>query len=282
MAIATPAPPRRRETAAANAAPRISTVDIAGVPISDGDLAGTVAFCTARREAGLGTRVATANLDFLALARKDAGLRRLLGSATMVVADGAPVAWLARAAGGRHAARVAGVDLVGALCAAGDPEEPLRVLIYGSSPAIAGPAAAELARRSAGIVVVDVICPPFRPLTSAEAAADRERIAAAAPGLVLVALGFPAQEQLAAEWFDAAPTATWVGIGGTLDFYAGHRRRAPRWMQRTGTEWLARLAQEPRRLWRRYLLRDLPALVAIAPGVVTARLRQGHRSTRAD
>jgi N-acetylglucosaminyldiphosphoundecaprenol N-acetyl-beta-D-mannosaminyltransferase len=256
----------------------VSTVDVGGVPIFDGDLAGTVAFCEARRKEGLGTRVATANLDFLALARKDARLRHLLNSATIVVADGAPVAWLARVAGAKRVARVAGVDLVGALCAAGDPASPLRVLIYGSSPEIAGPAAEELARRWPGIVVSDVVCPPFRPLRPAEIEADRARIAAAAPHLVLVALGFPAQEQLAADWFEAAPTATWVGIGGTLDFYAGHRRRAPRWMQRTGTEWLARLAQEPRRLWRRYLLRDLPALVAIAPGVVTGRLCKRHGS----
>jgi hypothetical protein len=80
---------------------------------------------------------------------------------------------------------------------------------------------------------------------------------------VLVALGCPAQERRIQEYYHAAPGAIWIGVGGTLDFFGGRRRRAPGWVQALGLEWLFRLGQEPRRLWRRYLLRDLPALVQL-------------------
>src|SRR5690606_29054243 len=107
------------------------------------------------------------------------------------------------------------------------------------------------------------LTPPFRPLVPEEVTAERDAIAHARPDLVLVALGCPRQERLIAEYHDAAPGAVWIGVGGTLDFLAGQRWRAPALVQRGGMEWLVRLAQEPRRLWRRYLLRDLPALLPL-------------------
>ena len=92
--------------------------------------------------------------------------------------------------------------------------------------------------------------------------------------LVLLALELPLaffysqreQERFIAEHFNAIPGAVWVGVGGTFDFYAGKRVRAPRFFQATGLEWAVRLVQEPRRLWRRYLVNDIPALMAVAPG----------------
>ncbi len=91
-------------------------------------------------------------------------------------------------------------------------------------------------------------------------------------------MGCPKQERLIARYFDAAPAAVWIGVGGTLDFYAGRTRRAPRWMQAIGLEWVMRLAQEPRRLWRRYLLHDIPTLVRVTPACL--RLRLGGRRER--
>jgi N-acetylglucosaminyldiphosphoundecaprenol N-acetyl-beta-D-mannosaminyltransferase len=120
---------------------------------------------------------------------------------------------------------------------------------------------------------VDIVCPPFRPQTQRELEADAGRIGAAGPDLVLVALGCPRQERFIAQHFVAAPRAVWIGVGGTFDFYAGKRRRAPRVLQAVGAEWLARLAQEPRRLWRRYLVHDLPGLIGTAPALIRRRRR---------
>jgi N-acetylglucosaminyldiphosphoundecaprenol N-acetyl-beta-D-mannosaminyltransferase len=242
---------------------------VGSVPILDGDieLATMLLHEAARR--GRGAAVATANADFLALARKDAELRRRLASASMVVADGAPVAWLARARGGRKVRRVAGVDLVDALL-----ERPgIRVALYGSSVPIASEAAACIERKHPEANVVCVLTPPFRALSAQEQEAEQAELIAADPNLVLVALGCPKQEELIERYRAAAPAAIWIGVGGTFDFLAGRRRRAPRWMQRSGLEWLARMAQEPRRLGRRYIARDLPMLALLA--VQTLSIRRG-------
>lgn len=240
---------------------------MAGVPIFRGGLAAAVAFVLERIASGRGARIATANLDFLAQARKNGQLLDDLRACDCVVADGMPVAWLARLAGAPETRRIPGVDLVEALCGA---RAGLRVAMYGSSPAIAGPAAEHL-KRSFGANVVSLICPPFRPLTDAELQADLAAIAAAEPEAVLVALGCPRQERFIASAWSVAPRAAWLGVGGTFDFYAGRRTRAPRAVQSAGLEWLVRLVQEPRRLGGRYLVRDVPALLQIAPRCLLTR-----------
>jgi len=251
--------------------PGLKHVDVAGVPVADASRADVEAWCQQRLETRTGARVATANLDFLALARTDWRLRADLTESHLVIADGAPVAWLARCAGARKAARVAGVDLVDSLLRA-PAAESRRVVLYGASERVSELAAAAITRRHPAVKIVARLCPPFRPLTGDEMRAERETIRAAEPHLVLVALGCPRQERLISEYFDCAPAALWIGVGGTLDFIAGQRRRAPALLQRAGFEWLFRLLQEPRRLWHRYICRDFVALLAIVPATLKQRL----------
>ncbi|MDZ7726965.1 MAG: WecB/TagA/CpsF family glycosyltransferase [Dehalococcoidia bacterium] len=251
-------------------------VDVAGVPVFDAAAEHVLSLCHERIAAGVGTRIATANLDFLAIARRDATLKEHLRSSHLVLADGKPVAVLARVAGAAKTVRVAGVDLVGSLLAR-HPLPTLRVALYGATEHVSLAAADTFAAYDRVEVVARVV-PPFRPLAPDEELEERARIREAEPHLVLVALGCPRQEQLIARYFDEAPGATWIGVGGTLDFFAGSRKRAPRWVQDAGGEWIVRLAQEPRRLWRRYLLRDVPALAAVAPPVCGAAVRRRFRS----
>jgi N-acetylglucosaminyldiphosphoundecaprenol N-acetyl-beta-D-mannosaminyltransferase len=230
------------------------------VPVLNGDLNLAVSLLNRALEEGHGATVATANMDFIAQARKDRDLKRRLAASDMVVADGAPVAWLARARGAQRVSRIAGVDLVEALL-----DRPgVRVALYGSTPRKASAAAEVIERGHPGASITLVLCPPFRKLTAQEVAAEQRDLEAAAPDLVLVALGCPKQEALIERYRHVARSAVWIGVGGTFDFLAGHRRRAPRWMQRLGLEWAARLAQEPRRLSRRYLANDLPVLALLA------------------
>lgn len=244
---------------------------IAGVPIFDGSLGDALGVLLSSIRDGVGARVATANLDFFALARDDRHLRSLLLASHLVVADGAPIAWLARLSGARSTGRVSGVDLVDALLRAStELPMPLRVAIYGSEPEIATAARDVFADRFPRVQVVSIKTPPFRPLSAEEVQQDIDDLAASDPHVVLVALGCPKQERFIAAHSTALPRAVWIGVGGTLDFFAGRRRRAPRLFQQAGLEWAVRLAQEPRRLWRRYLLRDLPTLLAIVPGCVSS------------
>lgn len=249
-------------------------VPVGGVPIFDGDERDALALLRDALRRGLGGQIATANLDFLALARKDPALYADLAACDLVVADGAPVAWLARLAGAANVSRVAGVDLVYGLLGLGSPEQPLRIALYGSSDAISQRAAERIGREFPHVTIVCRICPPFRTLQPGEIEAERSTLRNTTPDVVLVALGCPRQERLIASYFDSVPNALWIGVGGTLDFLAGHRRRAPAMAQRVGLEWTIRLAQEPRRLWRRYLVRDLPALLRLAPGCLAGRARQ--------
>lgn len=249
--------------------PGFQTVTVADIPIFNGSAEEAVAACLSL--ASLGGRVATANLDFFALARRNEELRRHLRESSLVVADGMPVVWLARLSGAKRIRRMAGVDLVAALFRA-ERAIPLRVAIYGSTAEICDLAAPVLHDLGSGARVVHRAHPPFRLLTEAEREADQQALRAADPDVVLVALGCPAQERLIAEWYSIAPGALWIGVGGTFDFFAGVRRRAPGFTQAIGFEWVVRMAQEPRRLGRRYLLRDLPALIALVPGCVATRI----------
>lgn len=242
--------------------------------IFDGGLPEAVALCREAMRARTGGTVATANLDFFAIARRDAQLRADLDRSWLVVADGAPVAWLGRLQGGRSVRRVTGVDLVSALFEERPPDGgELRVAVYGSTAEILARAAGKIGQRTPWVRIAAAVHPPFRPLEPGE---EEEHIAAltgADPHLVLVALGCPRQERVIHEYYGRHPSAVWIGVGGTFDFFAGERRRAPRWAQAVGLEWAIRLLQEPGRLWRRYLLRDMPALFALLPSVARARLR---------
>ena len=249
------------------------------VPIFDGAMTQAVAYCFEAIEQRRGTRVATANLDFLALAMGDAALRQRLHSSHLVVADGAPVAALARLVGGRSTRRVTGVDLVHELCREGSARGGLSLALYGGDPEVASEAADRIERSYPGVRVALTLSPPFRELSEEERARDARAIGAAEPDVVLVALGCPRQEHVIAEYFRAAPQAVWIGVGGTLDFLAGRRLRAPRAVQRLGLEWGYRMVQEPSRLWRRYLLRDLPALARLGPGCLVQGLRARVRQT---
>lgn len=247
-------------------------VTVGGIPIFDGDIRDATAMCLERIAARRGGRVATANLDFLAIARKDPVLKNDLGACDLVVADGKPVAVLARLAGGHRVRRVAGVDLVDALVA-NHNEPELRLALYGAAEPVSA-AAAEAFSRHPRVRIVARLVPPFRPLTPFEEEAEQRQLSEADPHLVLVALGCPRQERLAARYFEAAPHALWIGVGGTFEFVAGVRMRAPAWSQWAGFEWAVRLIQEPRRLWRRYLVRDVPALGVITASMAVAAVRR--------
>lgn len=251
------------------------TATIDGIPVFDGSCEAAIKACVHLATTKAGGRVATANLDFLAIARRDARLRSLLRESSLVIADGMPVVWLAKLAGSQAMQRLAGVDLVRELASRPIEDGETRVAFYGSTPEVMSAAVGRLGELAPTMLAVAAITPPFRPLEAEEASEYRAQITASRPHYVFVALGCPAQERLIAEWFAAAPQAVWVGIGGTLDFYAGKRKRAPRLAQAFGFEWLVRLAQEPRRLAGRYLVCDLPVLVRILPGALKLRFVRG-------
>src|SRR6266516_1382927 len=196
--------------------------------------------------------VITANADFLAQARRDVELRRILLEAHLVLCDGTPLVWASRLLGNPLPERVAGSDLAPWLIQLA-VKKNYRLFLLGASPETNAQALARLKKQHPTLNVVGNYSPPFKPLLEMDHAEIRRRISAAGPDLLFVSLGCPKQEKWIAMHYLALDVPVTIGLGATIDFLAGRVKRAPRWMQRAGLEWAFRLLQEPRRLFKRYL-----------------------------
>lgn len=186
---------------------------------------------------------------------RDPALRAIHNRAGLVTPDGMPLVWWSRLRGQRHVDRVYGPDLLLALCRR-SVEQGYRHYFYGGADGVPERLAARLTERFPGLQVVGTYSPPFRPLTDVERARIVSRINSATPDFVWVGLSTPKQER----WMSANRTAlhapVLLGVGAAFDFHSGRKVQAPRWMQRSGLEWLFRMATEPRRLALRYLVNN--------------------------
>jgi N-acetylglucosaminyldiphosphoundecaprenol N-acetyl-beta-D-mannosaminyltransferase len=207
---------------------------------------------------GRGGWLVTANLDFLRRHVKDPQARALYEQADVTVADGMPLVWAARLQGDDLPERVAGSSMV-ALIAARAAAEGRSLYFLGGSPGASAKAAGILTERHPGLRIVGTSSPMVSdPATPEQLAPIREELVRLRPDILLVGLGSPKQEKLIHALRDTLPAAWMIGVGISFSFIAGDVRRAPRWMQKTGLEWMHRLAQEPRRLAHRYLVEDIP------------------------
>lgn len=190
-----------------------------------------------------------ATVHTLVEAQENAQLREAL-SQGVVEPDGMPLVWLGRRAGLR-VERVCGPDFMPAVIERGLPYGRTHYF-YGGAGGVPEGLAARLAASYPGMQIAGTMSPPFRALSPDEEAAIIAEINNAAPDYVWVGLGAPKQDVWVAANRAHLHAPVLLGVGAAFDFHAGTRRRAPRWMQRTGTEWLFRLASEPRRLAGRY------------------------------
>jgi N-acetylglucosaminyldiphosphoundecaprenol N-acetyl-beta-D-mannosaminyltransferase len=182
----------------------------------------------------------------------DPSLKQILNSADLVAADGMPLVWLARWHGRAMRRRVYGPELMETFCSQTGPL--YRHYLYGGAPGVADRLAETLKERY-GVRVVGTYCPPFRPLTEDEKSEVDRQIHAVSPDIVWVGLSTPKQERWMHEHRSRLRVPVAAGVGAAFDFIAGTAHQAPVWMQEGGMEWLFRLTHEPRRLWRRYLLK---------------------------
>jgi exopolysaccharide biosynthesis WecB/TagA/CpsF family protein len=179
-------------------------------------------------------------------------LRRIFAEADMVLCDGTPLVWASRFLGNRLPERVAGADLVPLLLQVA-AEKSYRVFFLGAKPDVAEQAVSKIRQEHPSLVIAGHYSPPFKPLTETDNDEIKRRIREARPDLLFVAFGCPKAEKWIAAHYRDLGVPVVAGIGATIDFLAGRVRRAPHWMQLAGLEWIFRLAQEPRRLWRRYV-----------------------------
>jgi N-acetylglucosaminyldiphosphoundecaprenol N-acetyl-beta-D-mannosaminyltransferase len=223
-------------------------VEVWGLPLAPLTLPQTVDLIGAWVADRTPRYVITANVHYAMLAHRDPRLGPVTRGAALVLADGMPLVWAAR---GRLPERVAGSDLVPALCARA-AERGHRVFLLGAAPGVAEQAAANLRTRFPGVRVVGTLAPPFRDLSAVETDGLIATVRAADPDLLFVAFGQPKGEFWVAEHYRALGVPVTMQVGATLDFLAGRVLRAPRWVQRVGLEWAYRMLREPRRLVGRY------------------------------
>jgi N-acetylglucosaminyldiphosphoundecaprenol N-acetyl-beta-D-mannosaminyltransferase len=201
------------------------------------------------------------NVHTLTESRTDARLQSALRGAFLALPDGMPLVWSAHAKGARQTQRVCGPDFTAAW-AKRYPDEPVG-LIGGQ------PGRAEALAKNLGLRQTTVYSPPMRPFSEANAREDWARFLERCPGgkapqFVWIGLGAPKQEY----WMQAvsaiAPETLFFGVGAAFDFHAGAIDRAPEWMQRSGLEWVHRLSQDPKRLWKRYLVTNTRFVIGMA------------------
>jgi len=224
-------------------------------------------------DAGRGGVVVTHNLDHVRRLDRDPAFRDLCAIADLRTADGMPLVWASRLMGRPLPERVAGSDLVWSLSRA-VARRGGSVFLLGGDPGTADAAARRLAEDLPGLRVCGTLCPePGFEDRPEEMAAMRRLVREARPDVVYVALGSPKQERLIAAIRGETPGAWWLGVGISFSFVCGEVSRAPAWMRRTGLEWAHRLAQEPRRLARRYLVDGPPFALRLLASSALERWR---------
>lgn len=229
-------------------------VAILGVPVDTFNMTETIdrldQFIKHSRISGRGNQIATVNADFITNALADPTQMAILRKASLAMPDGMPVVWGARMLSAPIMERVAGVDVVLGL-AERAAQKGYSMYLLGAAPDVACRAAEILVDRFPGLEIVGVQSPIVNKVEETNPQI-LEDILEKQPDILLVAFGNPKQELWIDYYAEQLRVPVMIGVGGTLDFISGWKKRAPKWMQGSGLEWLYRLAQEPGRLWRRY------------------------------
>lgn len=192
-------------------------------------------------------------------ASRNPEMKEILNGSFLTTPDGMPMVWVGRAQG-NQISRVYGPDLMLEVCAAG-VANGVRHFFYGGTEGVASELRDCLRERIPGLQVVGTYTPPFRPLNAAEERELSNLLERTRPDIVWVGLSTPKQERFMAAYHRRLSCSLMIGVGAAFDMHTGRTLQAPRWMQRSGLEWLFRLMTEPRRLWKRYLVNN-PAFVA--------------------
>lgn len=231
-----------------------------------------------KRTTGL---VVTPNVDQIVRFGEDAHMHRVYREAMHVYADGMPIVWVSRLLGrGGLPARVTGADLLPAVCEAA-ARERYSVYFFGGDPGVADAAAERMRQTHPGLNVAGTCCPPWG-FEHDEALSRRliEDINASGADVLFLGVGAPKQEKWGHRYRASLRVGPIICVGAAFAFAAGVARRAPRILQESGFEWCWRLAMEPRRLWRRYLVDDTRFFAKAAREVRLVRRQNSHRKTR--
>ncbi len=251
----------------------IPRVDILGVGVHALNMQSATDILDAAATAGTRGYVTVTGVHGIMEAQDDPSFRTVLNSSLLTTPDGMPTVWIGRSRGFTDMGRVYGPELMLAMC-----QRSLQTghthFIYGGAPGVADELADVLRARYPGLKIVGTCTPPFRPLNAREEQDLVARMNDLRPDFFWVCLGAPKQERFMAEYSPKLATTVMIGVGAACDILTGRTKDAPRWVKQAGLQWLHRLLQEPRRLWRRYLILNPRFIYSLLRQ--PARRRAGH------
>lgn len=245
-------------------------IDIFGTKVSLTTVGEVAEHVLGRREKP--STVIVANVHSVMSARRNPELTHVFETADVVTPDGMPLVWALKASDRSQAVRVTGIEVMRKAFDTGRPSGTKHFL-YGSSTDVLDRLVAGVSESFPGVEVCGAISPAFGAISDEEIAKDVEAIISSNADIVWVGLGMPKQELWMARVAARLPGVTLVGVGAAFDWLAGTKSVAPQWMQDRGLEWVYRLAQEPRRLWRRYLFNNPAFLVLLFGRWVSTALK---------
>ena len=245
--------------------PSISRVHLGTLPLDTYHKEGFLAEVLDHALNGHRTRhIVTANAQFFVLSEKDPRFRRCIESAEYICADGMALVWACNHLMKTSIPRINGTDLIEEICRDG-AADGLRIFLLGGKPGAAAATATILEARYPGVIIAGINCPDIG-FEQSRSSLDPllADILNAKPHVVFVSLGAPKQEFFILQHLRPLHVPLAIGIGGSFELISGQIERAPKWLQQSGLEWAFRFAQEPQRLWRRYLIGNVQFLLGLA------------------
>jgi N-acetylglucosaminyldiphosphoundecaprenol N-acetyl-beta-D-mannosaminyltransferase len=233
--------------------------NVLGVKVSAVNMDLAVSFTERWIDAGLPGYVCVTGVHGVMEAQHDPEFLHILNHAAITLPDGMPMTWVGRLQGFQQMDRVFGPDFMVAICRL-SVERGYRNFFYGGQPGVAELLSETLSNRFPGLQVVGTFTPPFRPLTPHEEDEVTAQILQSRPHIVWVGLSTPKQERFMAQYASRFQVPLMVGVGAAFDYHTGQIRDCSSWIKRAGLQWLHRLIQDPKRLWKRYLINN-PAFV---------------------
>jgi N-acetylglucosaminyldiphosphoundecaprenol N-acetyl-beta-D-mannosaminyltransferase len=218
----------------------------------------------------VGRFIAVANTHVVMESQQDDSFKELINSADLCVPDGMPLIWCGRFRGHPLPRRVYGPELMITFCRK-TAAKGYRHFFYGGDPAVSDELVKRLQESCPGVQIAGAYSPPFRPLTREEDDEIIERINLARPDVLWVGLGCPKQERWIHDHRQQLKVAAMVAVGQAFDLLSGRKKPAPAWMSENGLEWVFRLIQDPRRLWRRYLVYNAKFIYSISLELLGAK-----------
>ena len=244
--------------------------NVLDVQVSAVNMAGAVDLLDQGIQSGLSGYVCVTGVHGVMEAQEDPGFLSILNGAAINTPDGMPLSWVGRIQGFKEMDRVYGPDFMLEVCKL-SLRRGYRHFLYGGQDGVAPLLASRLQERFPGLQVVGTYTPPFRPLNSEEENQLLALVQQTRPHIVWVGLSTPKQERFMAAYLERLGVPVMVGVGAAFDMHTGRLGDAPQWVKRIGMQWFYRLLQEPRRLWKRYLINNPRFIVGITRQLLGSR-----------